>query len=388
MKKTNNLVNLRLFKAWKLEQGYKKTQIQTHNLNLNSNELDPENYFYNDNENKYNFNLEYAGGGKTYRIKQKIKDEMKKNHKYSYVILSSFNDFITEYRKEGLKAYTIAHYIFYNKEIKETNIYVDEFGICSLNEILYMFRHTNKNFNFFGDQNQLVPVDSKKINTEFIKSIAYKYETEWTNKRNTFTKEFYDELIKEKDIVNINKTVNIYNSPIKQADKIIAFYNSSVDKYNKIMLKEYDKQFNENKIDINIPVINTENNLDVKIYNKEETEKIYNRHSFNIIDKIADTNDYVIFDGINKYNVNKEIMLKHFKVAYCITLYASQGKTFNKIHYVKDKIDRKALSKDGSLYTLISRLKFDDKEKYEIETLKNNILYDNEEVKNIMNFFK
>jgi len=74
--------------------------------------------------------------------------------------------------------------------------------------------------------------------------------------------------------------------------------------------------------------------------------------------------------------VSKEILLKYFKVAYCITLYASQEKTFNKIHYVKD----------GALYTLISRLKFEDKEKYEIDVLKNNVLFDNEEVKNIMNF--
>jgi hypothetical protein len=144
------------------------------------------------------------------------------------------------------------------------------------------------------------------------------------------------------------------------------------------MLKEYNKQFNENIIDIDIPILNTENNLSV-LTPKGEIEHIYNRHSFNIIEK-TETNEYIIFDGINKYIVSKEILLKYFKVAYCITLYASQGKTFNKIHYVKDKIDRKALSKDGALYTLISRLKFDDKEKYEIEILKNNILNDTQEI--------
>jgi hypothetical protein len=47
--------------------------------------------------------------------------------------------------------------------------------------------------------------------------------------------------------------------------------------------------------------------------------------------------------------------------------YYSQGKTFNKIHYVKDERDIQALIKDGTLYTLISRLKFEDKEKYEID---------------------
>lgn len=377
-------VNPNDFKAWKLEKGYKQNQIQNYNLNLNNNEIDTDEYFYSSNNNKYNFNLEYAGGGKTYRIKEEIRKKIKKNHKYSYVILSSFNDFITEYRKEGLNAYTIAHYIYHNKNIQEKNVYVDEFGICSINEILYMFKHNNKTFNLYGDQKQLTPVKSKKVNEEFIKTIATDYNTKWTNKRNTFTKEFYDELIEEKDIENINKIVNTYNSPMKQADKIIAFYNSSCDKYNNMMLKDYNKQFNENIIDVGIPLINTENNLSVKTL-KGEIDKIYNRHSFNIIEK-KDNEEYVIFDGINKYIVCKEILLKHFKVAYCITLYASQGKTFNKIHFVKEEQDRKALSKDGALYTLISRLRFDNKEKYEIDVLNSNINYDNKEIQNIMNF--
>ena len=113
------------------------------------------------------------------------------------------------------------------------------------------------------------------MNENFLKQIAYDYNTKWTNKRNTFTKEFYDELINEKDIKNINKIVNVYNSPIKQANKIIAFYNDIVDKYNKMMLKEYNKQFNENNIDIDIPILNTENNLSVKTP-KGEIEQIYN----------------------------------------------------------------------------------------------------------------
>jgi len=374
------------FKTWKLIKGYKKEQLQNFNLKLNENEPEETKYFYDLNENQYNFNLEYAGGGKTYRIKEQIKNEIKKNNKYSYIILSSFNDFITEYRKEGLNAYTIAHYIYHNKTIKEKNIYVDEFGICSINEILYMFRHQYKNFWVFGDLSQLVPVKSNKVNVNFLKQIAYDFNTKWTNKRNTFTKEFYDELINEKDMNNVNIIVNTYNSPISKADKIIAFYNDTVDKYNNLMLKKLNKQFNENTIDIDIPIINIENNLSVKIFGKEETDKIYNRHSFKIISKDEIKDEYIIFDEINKYVINKETIIKYFKLGYCITLYASQGKTFNKIHYVNDERDRRALLKEGALYTLISRLKFDDKERYEIETLNNNILNDNEELKNITNF--
>ena len=170
-------VNPNDFKAWKLEKGYKQNQIQNYNLNLNNNEIETDDYFYSSNNNKYNFNLEYAGGGKTYRIKEEIRKKMKENHKYSYVILSSFNDFITEYRKEGLNAHTIAHYIYHNKKIQEKNVYIDEFGICSVNEILYMFRHKNKNFNFYGDLEQLVPVKSKKVNVNFLKDIASDYNT-------------------------------------------------------------------------------------------------------------------------------------------------------------------------------------------------------------------
>jgi len=51
-----------------------------------------------------------------------------------------------------------------------------------------------------------------------------------------------------------------------------------------MMLKEYNKEFNENNIDIDIPILNTENNLSVKTP-KGEIEHIYNRHSFNIIEK-------------------------------------------------------------------------------------------------------
>ena len=59
-----------------MEKGYKQNQIQNYNLNLNNNEIDTDEYFYSSNNNKYNFNLEYAGGGKTYRIKEEIRKKI------------------------------------------------------------------------------------------------------------------------------------------------------------------------------------------------------------------------------------------------------------------------------------------------------------------------
>ena len=76
--------------------------------------------------------------------------------------------------------------------------------------------------------------------------------------------------------------------------------------------------------------------------------------------------------------------MKFFKLGYCITLYGAQGKTFKKIHYVNEFKDIRALTKQGALYTLISRLKFSDKMQYEIDTLNSNLKYDNKEVNIIM----
>ena len=62
----------------------------------------------------------------------------------------------------------------------------------------------------------------------------------------------------------------------------------------------------------------------------------------------------------------------------------ARGKTFKKIHYVNELKDIRDLTKQGTLYTLISRLKFSDKMQHEIDTLNSNIKYDNKEVNIIM----
>ena len=218
---------------------------------------------------------------------------------------------------------------------------------------------------------------------DFIKSLATKLNTDWKNYRNTFTQEFYDDLIENgNDLTKINEMLLTYNSPIDQADKIIAYYNESVDKYNKYFLEKNNKKFDNNEISLNIPIINTENRLPILNCDTNQIEYIYNRHSFNIIDKLD--NIIIVSDDLKKYKIDKDIILKFFKIGYCITLYGAQGKTFKKIHYVNEFKDIRALTKQGALYTLISRLKFNDKMQYEIDTLNSNLIYDNLEIKNIL----
>ena len=268
------------WKGWKLNKGYKETQLTQTTTFYNDNELIPEKYFYETNNNTYNFNIELAGGGKTTRIIKEIQDKLKKDKNYSYIIMSSFNDFITDYRKNKLNASTIAHYTFNNKNIKETNIYIDECGICDISQYLFLLRHSDKTINFYGDYSQLQPVKSKKINIEFLKSIATIYNTNWTNYRNTFSKEFYEELINLTDQTKIKELLLTYNSPMHTAEIVIGFFNKTIDKYNKEMLEHNNKQFNNKTISPNIPIINTENKLEVLNIETQEKELIYNRHSF------------------------------------------------------------------------------------------------------------
>ena len=372
-----------IFKGWKIEKGIKDTQLKNFNFLLNNTDIEPEKYFYEENGNSYTFNLEYAGGGKTHRIKKIIDEKLKANPKYSYIILSPFHDFLTDFRKNGYNAHTIANYKFNNYEIKEKNIYVDEWSICTLEDNLYLLRHQNKNYHFYGDIQQLKPVGSDNLNMDFIEKIATKLNTNWTNYRNTFTKEFYDDLIeKGNSEKKIKEMLLTYNSPIDEADKIIAYYNESVEKYNKYFLEKKKKKFDENEISLNIPIINTENRLPVINYETNETEYIYNRHSFNTIGK--EGNNIIVSDDLKKYKIDKDIILKNFKLGYCITLYGAQGKTFKKIHYVNEFKDRRALTKQGALYTLISRLKFSDKIQYEIDTLNSNLNCDNDELNKFM----
>lgn len=344
---------------WKLED-VKPSNLKFKNYYYyeNSKEIIPDSVFYKTNNNNYEFNIQLAGGGKTYTIKEKIKNELEKNKEYSYIILSPFNDFLTEYRKEGFNNSTIAKYIYdisKIREIKEKNIYIDEFGICSMNEFLFLLRHTNKNFYFYGDLKQLKPVmNKKKLIFDELEKIGT-VNTKWTNKRNKFTEKFYNNLINNGSNAElIIEMLKKYNSPKEEAEIIIAYTNETVNKYNKYMMNLKNKKFEENEISIDIPIINKLNNNIVKNAENNENETIFNKHSFTITKKLKN-NEYVINDGFKEFIIEKDNLLKNFEIAYCRTLYNIQGKTLKSFHYAEEDINY--LSMDGALYTLISRLK-------------------------------
>ena len=168
--------------------------------------------------------------------------------------------------------YCLFYYIF-NKNL----LFEVAFIVYTLDDNLYLLRHSNKNYNFYGDIQQLKPVGSKNLNMDFINTLATKLNTNWINYRNTFTKEFYDDFIeKGNNMKKIKEMLLTHNSSIDEADKIITYHNESVEKYNKYFLEKDQKKFDENEISINIPIINTENRLPVIYYDTNKTEYIYN----------------------------------------------------------------------------------------------------------------
>jgi hypothetical protein len=349
-----------IFNKWKLETviNYKP---KIYNYWMNSPEPVITENFLNTNNNNFEFNLQYAGGGKTYTIINLIKENLKKDMNYSYIILASQHNTLKEYRKQNFNTSTIKKLSWNEKtikEIKEKNIYVDEVGLCDISEIMYLMRHTDKNFYFYGDLEQLKPVGNKqKLNIETLKKLG-KVNTEWKNYRNKFTKEQYEQFIKNyKNSKFVKDTLKKYNTPIDKAKIILCYRNETVEQYNNLTLQKLNKNFDENNISDGIPIINNINNN--KLYNidTKEEEIIFNKHSFTVKQKLND-NEYIIYDGFNNFKIDKINLINknNFSLGYCLNLYSVQGQTLQNFHYVEEDI--KYLSQfEGALYTLISRLK-------------------------------
>ena len=122
---------------------------------------------------------------------------------------------------------------------------------------------------------------------------------------------------------------------------IICYTNTSVDKYNDIMLKHL--KFNS-MFDVGVKLLCKTNNL--------RKYGIYNRFVLEI------TKDGLT-DGINTYNLTEKEIKQNFKPAYARTVYGCQGKSLKSYYYAPEDYEFLKLSnqKNRIAYTIISRLK-------------------------------
>jgi hypothetical protein len=286
----------------------------------------------------------YAGAGKTYYIIHDLIPKLKMADK-NFIVLSPSHVSLEEYKKAKINCNVIQKFSLSNTLPSEEVIIIDEFGMCDRkgHDILIKSDLLNKECHAFGDFKQLPPAgESTTLSSkQYIESIFSKTKLLEKNRRNTFTKSYYDNLINGK--LDLIKEVKKHSTKTPlEADVIICWRNSTVDSYNQLYMCAYDIE----PYDIGLKLMCIDNDLHAK--------NIYNH----FVETIVSNEDDIITLS-NGSTFTKEEIDKHFKPAYAKTVYGVQGKSINSYYYAPE--DYQFI--DGrTAYTVISRLKTEIKE--------------------------
>jgi len=285
---------------------------------------------------------QYAGGGKTYSIVNNVIPKAN-----NYLILSPSHISIAEYRKHKFNCNVIQAYTLNNKIPTEQNIIIDEYGMLDNQSwnLIYKCILLNKNIQCWGDHQQLLPVTSDvPFNVDnWLYYCFCTINTEWTNRRNKFTRAYYDDLINEN--IDVKKEVNKYSKTnVDDAEYIIVHRNETRHKYNSYICNKLNIK---SKCDIGTKLICITN--DLRKYD------IYNKYCFTVKEI---NNDKIILHN-EEFNLDLELteeqINKNFDYSYARTIYNLQGQTINNYYWATE--DNKFL--DGRMaYTIISRLCF------------------------------
>jgi hypothetical protein len=295
-----------------------------------------------------NLVLSDAGSGKTYDIVNNLTHNMT-----DYTILTPTHATLKDYKqikKTSNKCEIIQTYS-YNRNVPEAqNIIIDEIGMVDSNgwDLIIRCIIKGKNIYCYGDFTQLLPINHKTPfdNNIMIKSIFKSVTFKKGNRRNNFTKEYYDKLREVKPLkqhhINHDYTyqkeqVLKHSTNWKTADYIVCYRRDVVDEYNELKLKYLNLEFDsvESKI--------------ICKSNKLRDFKIFNNFIFTI--KENDGENITLDDGkiISIKDLNR-----YFKSAYAVTLHSIQGQTIGSYHYPEEDL---GFIDSRTAYTLISRLK-------------------------------
>ena len=320
---------------WKVQEGFKPL---------------PSNYQYTDNDSTFivkttNNNVMndcYAGCGKTYKIQNKIIPSIiEKGH--TYRVLTPSHSTVKSYRQKDFVCDVIQKYTLRGIFPEEKVIIIDEVGMIDMaaHNFIYKCSKLGKVILCYGDFKQLLPVmQDRQLNSKhYVSAMFNKVNTMTKNWRNKFSKEYYDSLI-EGSIDIIKEVEKWCSTDYKNASIIIAFRNSTCDKYNELMMQ----YLGFNKFSVGLKIMCRTN----KLYEKD----IYNHFAYTIKEVKGDK---IILDDDTE--ITKAEYEANFKIAYCVTLHCVQGDQFSSLHYAKE--DYTYLD-SRKVYTLISRLEQKD----------------------------
>ena len=276
----------------------------------------------------------YAGNGKSYHIQNKL-------DLTDAIILSSKHSAIRQHREKNFNAEVIQKFCAFRKNQKTTfpaehHIIVEECGILTREhwDFLHKCVLLKKKLTLFGDFNQLLPVD--EIYTfnrpQYINMIFQHQSQKLDNWRNNFTLEYYDSLING-DIDYLKREIRKYStSKPEEADVIIAYRNTIVNKYNDYMLNYHNKTI----ADDDVPIMCITNDL--------RNHDYYNNFLFK-------SQEIPLTDEKQKELRTND---KYFRVAYARTLYNLQGDEVRSYYMAEE--DLHWFANPRMAYTLISRL--------------------------------
>ncbi|AVL93331.1 DNA helicase [Megavirus vitis transpoviron] len=300
----------------------------------------------NSNKKTRIIHQQYAGSGKTtYIIDNLVPRLLKKG--ISFIVLTPTHKTLDEYRKNNINCEIMQKYVFTNTIPEEDYIIVDEIGFVDrgCHDLLYKINKANKNFECFGDFNQLQPVgENQPLNQPHYLKYMFKYiYTDFINYRNNFTKEYYDDLINEN--IDVICEVNKWSHKnMMKAEYILCFRHKTKNKYNNIMIKKLG--FNSWR-DIGVKI--------VCVTNKLIEHHIYNNKQFTISDINKNDKNYKLKDDNGEeFVVTERRLLSNFEPAYAINIHQAQGMTLNSYFWASDDDN---FINGNVAYTIISRLK-------------------------------
>lgn len=290
----------------------------------------------------------YAGAGKTTYILNEICSKFK-----NVLVLTPTHTTRVEFLKKGINCEVIQTYTNGDHLPEKCDAIVfDEIGMFGHDMwgILIQCSIRGDKVFAFGDFNQLPPVNvHKKLNKKHFLDMVFKERiTLNENYRNNFDKKYYDKLIWNKDLKFAVEQVDKHQSHPLKSEVVICYKNSTVDKYNDLIMKRKGVEFGE------------VGSLVVCKTNKLAKYGIYNNFVLNVV---AKDESVVEFDlglklplklfKLAQYK-DEEKVSGYFKPGYARTLHGVQGCSLKSFHYAKD--DYEFLERGNVLYTVISRL--------------------------------
>lgn len=307
---------------------------------------------------------QYAGCGKTTTIMSIVKELTKEGR--SHIILTPTHETLNECRKMAkeknltINCDIIHRYLYsYKTGIsdipKEDVVIIDEVGLLDRNgnNFLLKLYHMRKQYVCFGDYNQLSldPIQYNK--PHYFHMIFDEIDTTFNNRRNKFTKFFYDDLIENLNQNYVKKVKRYSTAEYYEAELIIAYENKTVDKYNELMLKRNNMEFSKEYISPGLYVVCNSNELLVK--------GICNGMKALIADVSKDCKTIYMYIDNDIIELSKSEVLRCFKPAFAMTACKTQGKTLKSYYWCEE--DNKYLRPNDCIphnklaYTIISRLK-------------------------------